>query len=57
MEGFEFIFFIGAVVIFIALRFVMLWYFRINDMVKNQEQTIKLLKRLVPDEPKQEPKP
>lgn len=32
-----------SVIIFIVCRFIVLWYFKINDRVKQMEQIIKLL--------------
>ena len=36
-----------CILIFLTLRALMLWYWKINSIVENQEEQIKLLKELV----------
>jgi len=36
-----------CILIFLTLRALMLWYWKINTLVENQEEQIKLLKELV----------
>ena len=38
----------GALILFFVLRYVWLWYFRINDLVKRQDRIIELLEQMVP---------
>lgn len=40
--------------LFLLLRVVFLWYFRINDMVKRQDNIIELLKKMVPSQEEKE---
>lgn len=44
--GFAFILLVFAILV-LMLRAVSLWYFRINDIVKNQETTNELLKKIL----------
>ena len=36
-----------SAIIFFAFRWVNLWYWKINDSLKNQEEQIRLLKELI----------
>lgn len=36
-----------AIVLFLALRSVMLWYWKIPEMIKHQKEQIRLLKKMV----------
>lgn len=45
MGPFEII--ILCIVLFFALRFLFLWYWKVDDLVKNQEKQIELLESII----------
>lgn len=44
-----------AIIIFILIRELVCWYYKINKSIKNQEEIIRLLKKIAgePEEPKE----
>jgi len=44
----SFILFTGlSILLFLALRFFVLWYWKVNDIVANQEKQVKLLRDIL----------
>lgn len=47
----------GALLVFIILREVFLWYWRIPTLIKNREEQNRLLRKIAGEDPLEEKKP